>query len=147
MPRMMNALLAATLTVSAAGCSTETEKSEPRQSPSVARTFRPAVPIPGIVRYDANAAGQRIGVLTYATPWSEKSNGAFNSGELKWFVCEQEGKRVIDKNVPNGAPIVDTNDWLRAKDGEWTPKPYYDLGRAVLPECAELNLAVPSPAS
>jgi hypothetical protein len=141
MPRMMNVLLAASLVATAGGCSSGGGETAP--TPSATRA---AARTDAVVRYDADHTGKYIGVRTYPGPWNRDHSGSFAHGQVITALCQQEGRQVVDTDVPQGAPPVDTTTWLRFEGGQWSPKPYYDLGGAALAQCADVGLAVPSPA-
>jgi len=142
MPKMMNTLVATTLILG--GC-TAGEKVESVPSPSASPVFRPIEKHDAVVRFDADEHGNYIGVRTYPQPWTDNSTGSYQHNQIGKALCQQEARPVHDENVPKGAPYVDTSTWLRFEDGRWSPKPYYDLGGAVLGQCADFGLEWPEP--
>lgn len=152
MPRMMNVLLATSFALAA--CE-PAERVEPPPSASPAPVIRPIEKHTAVVLRDIDEYGNYVGVYTYPSPWADPKNftGSYPHGYKPTALCEQEGRKAHDERVPEGAPFVDTNTWIRfagdqpspVEGGQWSPKPYFDLGGAMLRQCAEFGLAYPQP--
>jgi hypothetical protein len=105
------------------------------------------VPLAAMITHTENREGKPIGVRTFASPLTSQERGNRADAASVDVVCiEPNGRKLIDTDVPAGAPTDRGNDWYlltattdRSRQ-EWVNTSYVEIthaaGAAALAECA-----------